>query len=532
MKFIIPAITATFITSLLAQSDSLSEAARLSGEGHHADSTKVLEEAMEIDPGNEILNYRLAGELVFDRKFAEARTRYQQLVKSQNPDIASMATNNLAALDRIEAEERKAAEPAAPDPEYLKKQAEYKVQVQKLESRQKAYDLLAAECDGEAVKHIESLESRGDADTQLLLEKAFALGRLRQYNKAVETLEKIPPQVDTDGNIKLALADYLSKAGRTKESYQILRGLCKADGDSAVGRTAASQIQVLPPAYDLDRWAWGELDLYGIYLSRYNIGIADGRLREGTFVPGARWLEPFVQGDFSLDSSSGSTTGGGIPTIYNENLAGFHAGLQARPFANQTFVFYVLGGVQKDLRGTAQHHGHWFGELIAGLNGFWAWGPGKEWASVDLETLSPGGMRPLASRSKLALNSWMPARPRLDWFVEAGGDAAYYTRLPDGIAYLQSRQGFRILQLGKAGAVDAYALENLTMDTKGNYYDNYFEAGPGARFVTVPVGSAVFTTSVDYVLGSYLGRNANNTRGDTSANYADFRVTMSLSMRW
>ena len=532
MKFIIPAITATFLTSLLAQSDSLSEAARLSGEGRHADSAKVLEDAMEIDPGNESLNYRLAAELVFDRQFAEARARFQQLAKSQNPDIASMAANNLAALDRIEAEERKADEPAPPDPEYLKRQAEYQVRVQKLESRQKVYDLLAAECDDEAVKHIESLESRGDADTQILLEKAFALGRLGQYNAAVETLEKIPPQADTDGNIKLALADYLSKAGRTKESYQILRGLCKADGDSAVGRTAASQIQVLPPAYDLDRLDWGELDLYGIYLSRYNIGIGDGRLREGTFVPGARWLEPFVQGDFSLDSTSGSTTGGGIPTIYNENLAGFHAGLQARPFANQTFVFYVLGGVQKDLRGTAQHHGHWFGELITGLNGFWAWGPGKEWAAVDLETLSPGGMRPMPSRSSLTPNSWLPARPRLDWFVEAGGDAAYYTRLPDGIAYLQSRQGFRILQLGKAGAVDAYALENLTMDTKGNYYDNYFEAGPGARFVTVPLGAAVFTTSVDYVLGSYLGRNANNTRGDTSANYSDFRVTMSLSLRW
>lgn len=532
MKFLIPAITATFLTSLLAQSDSLSEAARLSGEGRHADSAKILEDAMEIDPGDETLNYRLAAELVFDRQFAEARARFQQLAKSQNPDIASMAANNIAALDRIESEERKAAEPAGPDPEYLKKQAEYQVRVQKLESRQKVYDLLAAECDDEAVRHIERLESRGDADTQLLLEKAFALGRLGQYDAAVETLEKIPPQADTDGNIKLALADYLSKAGRTKESYQILRGLCKADGDSAVGRTAASQIQVLPPAYDLDRWAWGELDLYGIYLSRYQIGIGDGRLREGTFVPGARWLEPFVQGDFSLDSTSGSTSGGGIPTIYNENLAGFHAGLQARPFANQTFVFYVLGGVQKDLRGTAQHHGHWFGELITGVNGFWAWGPGKEWASVDLETVSPGGMRPLPSRSSLTPNSWLPVRPRLNWFVEAGGDAAYYTRLPDGIAYLQSRQGFRILQLGKAGAVDAYALENLTMDTKGNYYDNYFEAGPGARFVTVPLGAAVFTTSVDYVLGSYLGRNANNTRGDTSANYSDFRVTMSLSLRW
>jgi hypothetical protein len=127
---------------------------------------------------------------------------------------------------------------------------------------------------------------------------------------------------------------------------------------------------------------------------------------------------------------------------------------------------------------------------------------------------------------------WLPVRGRFDWFVEAGGDAAYYTRLPDGIAYLQLRQGIRFLQCGKAAALDAYGLQNLTMDTRGNYYDNYFEAGPGVRLITSPVGAAVFTTSVDYLLGSYLGRNFANSRGDTGATYSDFRITAALSLRW
>jgi hypothetical protein len=120
----------------------------------------------------------------------------------------------------------------------------------------------------------------------------------------------------------------------------------------------------------------------------------------------------------------------------------------------------------------------------------------------------------------------------LDWFVEVGGDAAYYTRLQDSIGYGQSRQGFRLARFGRAAAFDAYVLQNLVMDIEGNYYDNFFEAGPGLRFVTAPVGAAVFTTSVDYVLGSYLGRNSNNTRGTLDSTYSDFRITASFSLRW
>jgi hypothetical protein len=449
--------------------------------------------------------------------------------------MASMAANSLATLDRLEEVEKKArARPSSP--EALRQQAEYQARKERLERQQKVFDLIAAQKDDDAVAQINELEVLGDSNTAMRLEKAYALSRLSRNDEALNVLKSIPLEEDPDGTARLTLASLLSRDGRTTEAVKIWRNIRESGGDSAASRTAAQEMRVLAPAYNTDCWAWGELDLYGTYLSRYEIGVAAGRLREGTFVPGARWIEPFIQADFSLDSSSSSSSGGqGLSTIYNENLAGFHAGVRVRPFAAQSFVLYVLGGTQKDLRGTTQHRAKWFSELIAGVNGYWAWGPGNEWVESDLEA---GGLSEKAypDRSKAyrswSPRGWTPVRGRFDWFVEAGGDAAYYSRLPDGIAYLQSRQGVRFLQCGKSAAFDAYALQNLTMDTKGNYYDNYFEAGPGIRLITSPVGAAVFTTSVDYLLGSYLGRNYANTRGDTASTYSDFRITAALSLRW
>jgi tetratricopeptide (TPR) repeat protein len=524
-------------TSIVAAQDGAPidpavEAIRLSNNGQHAESIQCLQSALNSDPGNEKLKYRLAGELVFDHRPAEARVCLQELSRSWNADIASMAANSLSALDRIEEEQRKAlARP--PSPEVLREQAEYRARKERLDRQQKVYEVIAAKRDDEVVAQIDELQILGDANTAMLVEKAYALSRLDRNDEALNVLQGIPAEDDPDGQVRLALAGLLSRDGRTTEAVKIWRDIRNSGGDSAASRTAAQEMSVLAPAYNTDCWSWGELDLYGTYLSRYKIGVAAGRIREGTFVPGARWIEPFIQGDFSLDSSSSAAQG--ISTIYNENLAGFHAGVRVRPFAAQSFVLYVLGGAQKDLRGTTQRHAKWFSELIAGVNGYWAWGPGKEWAASDLEAESPGGMGSLNEGkvfNSWSPRGWLPVRGRFDWFVEAGGDAAYYTRLPDGIAYLQSRQGIRFLQCGKAAALDVYGLQNLTMDTRGNYYDNYFEAGPGVRLITSPVGAAVFTTSVDYLLGSYLGRNFANSRGDTGATYSDFRITAALSLRW
>ena len=524
--------------SLFSESgDPVAEAAALANQGRHSEATVVLQKAIESNPGDEGLRFRLATALVFDRRNTEARGLFNELAKSWNADIASMAVGSLKALDHAEALEN-AARAQPPSAEDLRRQAEYRARQARLDRQQAAYDLISSRRDEEAVQAIDQLERNGEASMELIMEKSAALQRLGDPLAAIVVLRDIADGENPDPRARLQLAALLAEQGRRVEAFEIWRDVRDQGGDSTLSRVAAAEIDALWPSHNLERWAWGELDLYGTYLSRYNIGVSSGRLREGTFIPGARWIEPFVQADFSLDStntSNGQGPGQGIPTIYNENLAGFHAGARIRPFANQSFVLYVLGGVQKDLRGTEQHNGDWFAEIIAGLNGYWAWGPGREWTSIDLETVSPGGLSTLPSNSQASrwsLNNWSPVRLRFDWFVEAGGDAAYYSRLPDCLAYGQSRQGARIMQFGKAAAVDIYGLENLTMDTKGNYYDNYFEAGPGMRFVTAPVGAAVLTTSVDYVLGSYLGRNSNNTRGDTAANYSDFRLTVALSLRW
>lgn len=508
------------------------EAARLSDEGRHTEAVAILAQASADEPGDEFLAFRLATALVFGRRADEARQIFERLSRSIDADIASRAAASLGELNRIEAEERAARE-RPPSAKELRTQADYQRRKALLERQQTAYDLLEARDDPAAIEHIAKLEARGEATPALLRGQAAALDRGGEAAAALEVLQRVLAMENPAMETRMQLAALHRKQGKIRDAYEIWRDLRDTHPDSEEGRRAAAEIDALAPAWNLERWSWGELDLYATYLQRYNLGVANGRLRQGTFVPGARWIEPFVQADFSLDSDPYGGGQEGLSTIYNENLAGFHAGARIRPFPEQSFTLYVLGGPQKDLRGTEARRGGWFWEVIAGVNGFWSWGPGRRWVSEDLQTALPGGL-PVLPRSALEWTPapWGPVSLGWDWFVEAGGDAAYYSRLSDFIGYGQARQGMRMVRFGQAAALDAYALQNLTVDTEGNYYDNFFEAGPGIRFVTAPIGAAVFTTSVDYVLGTYLGRNAGNTRGDLASTYSDFRITASFSLRW
>ena len=124
--------------------DPAVEAVRLSNNGQHAESIECIKSALLGDPGNEKLKYRLAGELVFDHRPSEARAYLQELSRSWNVDMASMAANSLATLDRLEEAEKKArARPSSP--EAFRQQAEYQARKERLERQQKVFDLIAAQ---------------------------------------------------------------------------------------------------------------------------------------------------------------------------------------------------------------------------------------------------------------------------------------------------------------------------------------------------------------------------------------------------
>ena len=513
---------------------SLEAAEICAAQGNHEKAAMILTRAVAANPGDEQLSYRLAAQEAFAKRTADAKWRFGVLARSSDRQLASMAQASLDALEKSEQREMEARKSTA-SPENpaanARRQAEFRRREQVLAKQQKVYDLIRSKDDEAVIATVDDLSVRGEATPALRMEQVYALQRTGQEARALEILESLPDS--RSGEIGLMRATLLLKLGRTGEAYEGFRSVQDAAPDSLEGRRAAAQIAALPPAANLDRWFWGEMDVYGTYLGRYGIGVASGRIRQGAYVPGARWLEPFVQADFSLDSSS--NVGEGITTIYNENLAGFHAGARIRPFASQSFTFYFLGGFANNLIDNPNYQSGWFGEVIAGVNGYWGFGPGTGWDGIN-ETPQFAMGEPAPARTPppnaWTPNAWSPVRTRFDWFVEGGGDWAYYSRLSDFIAYSQGRGGWRVLQFGRAAAVDVYGFANLVFDAVGNYYDNYFEGGPGIRVVTAPVGAATVTTSLEYASGAYLGRNYNNTRGSTGASYSDVRVSVAMSLRW
>lgn len=513
---------------------SLEAAEICASQGNHERAAMILTRAVAANPGNEQLSYRLAAQEAFAKRTADAKWRFGVLAKSSDRQLAAMAQASLAALERNERVEIEAKRPAVSTGQAevdARRQAEFRRHEELLARQQRVYDLVRATDDEAVIAAVDELSARGEATPALRMEQVYALQREGQAERALQIIDSLPEA--TSGETGLMRATLLQRLGRTAEAYQAYRAVQDAAPESLEGRRAAAQIAALPPAANLDRWFWGEMDVYGTYLGRYGIGVAAGRIRQGAYVPGARWLEPFVQAGFSLDSSS--KVGEGITTIYNENLAGFHLGARIRPFASQSFTFYFLGGWVNNLIDNPNYQKGWFGEVIAGVNGYWGFGPGTGWDGIN-ETPQFAMGEPAPARTPppnaWTPNAWRPMRGRLDWFVEGGGDWAYYSRLSDFIAYSQARGGWRVLQFGRAAAVDVYGFANFVFDAVGNYYDNYFEGGPGIRVVTAPVGAATVTTSLEYASGAYLGRNYNNTRGSTGASYSDVRVSVAMSLRW
>jgi len=513
---------------------SLEAAELCAGKGDHEQAAKILTRAVAANPGDEQMSYRLAAQEAFAKRTADAKWRFGVLAASSDRQLAAMAKASLEALEKSEARE-KAAKAGTASPQQLaaqsRRNAAYRARELSLQRQQHVDDLIRAKDDPAVIAAVDDLAARGEATPALRMEQAYALERTGDQKRALEVMDSLPGA--TAGENGLMRATLLLKLGRTQEAYEGFRQVRDAAPDSLEGRRAAAQIAALPPAANLERWFWGEMDVYGTYLGRYGIGVAAGRIRQGAYVPGARWLEPFVQADFSLDSSS--NVGEGITTIYNENLAGFHLGARIRPFASQTFTFYFLGGWVNNLIDNPNYQQGWFAEVIAGVNGYWGFGPGTGWDGIN-ETPEFSMGEPAPPRTPLPNawipNRWTPMRGRFDWFVEGGGDWAYYSRLSDFIAYSQAKGGWPVLQFGRAAAVDVYGFANLVFDAVGNYYDNYFEGGPGVRVVTAPVGAATITTSLEYAAGAYLGRNENNTRGSTGATYGDVRVSVAMSLRW
>jgi tetratricopeptide (TPR) repeat protein len=381
---------------------------------------------------------------------------------------------------------------------------------------------------------VDKLEQRQELSVHLAMQRLYALQDLGETTMAIQRATELANAHPASQQIAMLRADLLARDHQWLEAAKVLKRLKNDHPQTPAAEEAERRLQNLPPVANLDKWFWGESYLSGDYLGRFGTVVGSGFVRHGFYIPGARWIQPYAELRFAADTRSGL---GGQRSVIADNHLVFHGGVRAQPFATEYFFFYAQAGIDKDLL-DRRSSGSWQYDSQAGLYGFKSWGPGTVLLSAapGPPVTTAATVPPLTSLESEELPSLheqsMNFLWRGDWFLDAGADFSYYHRHRSWIGYGQAHQGLRLFQLGPRTALDAYLVENLSWDVRGNYFDNLFEAGPGARLIIVVRRGWELVARAEWINGFYMGRDSLETRGGAKSTYDDFRAGLSVGARW
>ena len=385
------------------------------------------------------------------------------------------------------------------------------------------YELVRQDQHREALAAIAALESQGQLSLPMQMQRVYCLQALGEKEEALATANEIAKQNPASGDLTLIRADLLVQRHEWFQAGSILKELKLAQPDSPAAQGATERLVSLPPVANLDKWYWGEAYASGDYLGRYGTIVGSGFVRQGTYIPGARWLQPYGELRFSVDTHSGQ---GARETVISDNAIGFYGGARIQLLSTEYLFVYAEGGLNKDFL-DHRDNGDWAPDYQAGIYGYKSWGPGTLFHKESQETARKHAAGAAENSADTDTVFW-----RGDWFVDAGANFSYYRRYRSAIGYAQAHEGFRLAQIGPKVVLDGYVIENLTWDVRGNYFDNFFDLGPGARIIWQPHPNWQVVLSGEWLAGFYFGRDDLNTRGHASAQYDGAHVSLSVGARW
>lgn len=380
----------------------------------------------------------------------------------------------------------------------------------------------------EAVEAIDEMEKNGKLSWPMELQRVYSLQASGQPERASAQAERLATDQPDSADLALVRADLLIGTRQRLQAAGILKKLKNEHPDTPIAKAAEDRLQALPPIANLDKWYWGEAYASGDYLGRYGTVVGSGFVRHGWFIPEARWLQPYVEHRFGVDTRSGI---GARQSIVADNHVGFYGGMRAQLLETEYLFIYGQGGIDKDLLDLRQD-GDWALDYQAGIYGFKSWGPGTVFHLSEGNRVPSGSATNAAAAQEGAEPCGCDFFWRGDWFVDAGADFSYYHRYASWIGYAQAHEGFRVFQIGPRLAFDAYVVENVTWDVRGNYFDNYFDFGPGARFVWAPHSAWEVVLRAEWLQGYYFGRDGRDNRGNASSQYDGVHVGLSVGARW
>jgi len=381
----------------------------------------------------------------------------------------------------------------------------------------------------EVLQAIHALELKEPLSPAMERQRLFALQLTGRTDEALARATVMAAARPEDAELALLQADLLYAGGHWKEAAALLVVTAEDHVGTPAADAARARLQNIPSIARPDKWYWGEAYASGDYYGRFGEVVGSGLIRHGYFIPGARWLQPYGEFRFGVDTAGGVA---GQRSEVADNHVGFYGGVRAQPWEKEYLFAYAQGGVNKDLL-DVRDDGDWSYDYQVGVYAYKGWGPGLPLLDQAPEKPPPDPDRqPESGPGRLAPGLIWDPFWRLDWFVDGNADFSYYHRYASALGFAQFHQGFRLFQIGPTLAFDTYIVENVAWDVKGNFYDNLAEVGPGARWVWVPCGHAYMVLRAEYLNGFYFGRDGENNRGDTPGHYDEARVGLSAGMRW
>jgi tetratricopeptide (TPR) repeat protein len=510
---------------------------KLAGEFKHEDVIREAEKLERDGPLSHGIAMQRLYALMTLKQYAQALERANELER-KSPGAADLALvradlyHQLGQRAQAEAiwrklEREQAGKPAA---------AEAKRRLTEKEGptagEDRVYSLARKQKHREVVETIDDLERKGPLSPAMELQRLYALQSLGETKLALEHFERVAKQQPNNPQLLLMNADLLIGQHRWQEASTILKNLQTTHKDAPLAIEAQNRLAAIPEIANLDKWYWGEAYLSGDYRGRFGTVIGSGFVRHGYYIPEVRWLQPYAEMRFSADTRSGH---GRRSTIITDNFLGFSGGMRAQLLPTEYLFIYGQGGLNKDFL-DRREDGDWALDYQGGIYGFKSWGPGTILRTPS-QIVQTGGNVPPAqvdagearrSRRQMTNNVFW----RGDWFTDAGADFSYYHRYSSWIGYGQAHEGFRLWQFGSSAALDAYLVENISWDIRGNFFDNLFEVGPGIRLLWVPRKRWEVVLRTEWLHGFYLGRDELNNRAGTSSSYDDFHAGLSVGIRW
>ena len=391
------------------------------------------------------------------------------------------------------------------------------------------YDLARQRRHREVIAAVNELEEKRPLSLQMQMQRLYSYQALGESQRALQQIDQIAAAHSNSTELAFMKSDLLVQQHRWQEASAILKRIKEEQGSTKVAVEAERRLQAIPAIANLDKHFWGEAYVSGDYLGRFGTVVGSGFVRQGAFIPSARWLQPYAELRFGADTRSGIAE----RTIITDNHIGFYGGIRAQPLPAEYLFVYAQAGGDTDFL-DRRHNGDFAFDYQAGLYGFKSWGPG----TVLFRT--PPGWKPSTDRadSFAAETSWHDTTLkdlffwRGDWFTDVGADFSYYQRYASWIGYGQAHEGFRLFQFGPNAGFDAYAVENLSWDVRGNYFDNLIELGPGARWLWRPHRGWEVVLRTEWLNGFYFGRGRDAFAVAPRSHYDEIRAALSVGARW